>query len=260
MSIVLGMPTLIELGIIENQIQFAKSLDLNFIELNLDLPYFQTEELSSVKLKELSEKNNIFFTLHLPENLDFGCFQTEIRNGNLAYLQKIIIWAAEAEIKTIVMHLNNGIHFSLPEQKVQLYEEYSKEYLTNIVDSLTVISNMANAHNIIICIENTGNFKLKYIELALKTILKYDNIYLTRDVGHEIRSSGHDTPLLEKYQHKIKHLHLHMAICKTDHLPIIEQNEQISYSLEFAKIRNCSVVIEVKTKEDLKRSVEFLKC
>ena len=83
-----GMPTLIEFNSIEENIELAKALNLDFIELNLDLPYCN---LPGTELLDLSNKYNIEFTAHLSEKLDVAELDNDLRLAYLNKIEKIII-------------------------------------------------------------------------------------------------------------------------------------------------------------------------
>jgi sugar phosphate isomerase/epimerase len=62
MSIKFGMPTLIELSPIDDCVKLCKELNLDFIEINMNLPQYQIEELDVCHLKQIMHEENIFFT------------------------------------------------------------------------------------------------------------------------------------------------------------------------------------------------------
>jgi len=56
-NMIYGMPTLIEIKSLEDTISLCKELDLNFIELNMNLPQYQVEELEDTNhFIELAER------------------------------------------------------------------------------------------------------------------------------------------------------------------------------------------------------------
>ena len=55
-----GMPTLVEFGGIEENIDLCRRLGLDFIELNMNLPMFQPDALERLPVCE-----DIFYTIHL---------------------------------------------------------------------------------------------------------------------------------------------------------------------------------------------------
>ena len=65
-----GMPTLIELENLEENCALCHELGLDFVEINMNFPEFQSEFFAVEKYASLKEKYGIYFTIHLPENLD----------------------------------------------------------------------------------------------------------------------------------------------------------------------------------------------
>ena len=258
MNLILGIPSLLELGEVEQQCRFAVSLGLQFIELNLDLPQFQPDVLPVLKLKELAKHYELSFSLHLPENLDLALFQEESRSGNLQYLKNIFSWAAKSEIKVAVLHLPQGVHFSLPEGKVLLYDNFFERFQTNLLYSFESVSKAASAANVTICLENTGSWQQKCISRVLPELLKLPNIAVCYDLGHAMRG-GNAGLLWNTYQSSIRHLHLHQAENGRDHLPIDSLSDGLRQCLQLAEERNLPAVIEVKTAEALRESEIFLR-
>ena len=79
-----GMPQLIELNQIEENVQLCSQLGLDFIELNCNLPFCQPETMNVQYLNLLKSQYTIPFTLHLPETiLDLGHFNWHVREAHL---------------------------------------------------------------------------------------------------------------------------------------------------------------------------------
>ena len=82
-----GIPTLIENSSIEESINLCKELNFDFVELNMNLPQYQLENIDVEKLNRLKVENNIFYTIHLDENLNVNDFNSYVAN---AYLKTIL--------------------------------------------------------------------------------------------------------------------------------------------------------------------------
>jgi len=80
-----GMLTLIENENIENCTELCKELNLDFIELNMNLPDYQTDKMDISKLKSICENEGIFFTIHLDENINICDFNKININGILGF-------------------------------------------------------------------------------------------------------------------------------------------------------------------------------
>lgn len=55
-----GMPTLIEFDTLEQNAQLCSELGLDFIEINMNLPQYQTHNLDSQVLLDLQKRYDIF--------------------------------------------------------------------------------------------------------------------------------------------------------------------------------------------------------
>jgi sugar phosphate isomerase/epimerase len=92
----------------------------------------------------------------------------------------------------------------------------------------------------------------------LDQALKYPNIKLTWDTGHDAVSSFKDQKyLLENTEH-IAHMHLHDAKGNNDHQALFDGGLDIKGLLKFAQSTNIKVLIEVKTEEALIKSINRL--
>ena len=70
-----GMPTLIENRTLEDNALVCAELGLNFVELNMNFPEYQTEGLEQTeKLIQTAEKYGVYYTIHLDENLNVADF------------------------------------------------------------------------------------------------------------------------------------------------------------------------------------------
>lgn len=254
----IGMPALIEFNTIEENIELCKELDLNFIELNMNFPYNMINNTNPIYLRNLSLKNNIEFTMHMPDDADVASFYDDVGQGYLDLFIDTIEWAKEANINLLNMHISKGAYMTLPDRKIFINEKYSDKYVAKFLDSIKVISDVASKCNIAICIENIGNFGLNYVQKILDKALSFNNIFLTWDVGHDYMSNYSDKEILFKYKDKIKHMHLHDATQNKDHLILKEGNLNIEECIDFAFEQNLTMLVEVKSKEALIKSIQVI--
>ncbi|SFK83123.1 Xylose isomerase-like TIM barrel [Paenibacillus sp. 1_12] len=168
-------------------------------------------------------------------------------------------WTHLAGIKTLNMHLNTGIYFTLPHTRVWINEQYESNFLELLYESYVVLYHLAETYNVELCIENTGNFYIPYIRKALDQLSIFDNFYLTWDVGHDAKAGFEEKPVFNHFKNRIKHMHLHDYNGKLDQQALYSGIVPINNSLDFAREHDCSVVIEVKTSESLTESVARLK-
>ncbi|HOK27973.1 MAG TPA: hypothetical protein PLI21_03000, partial [Methanomassiliicoccaceae archaeon] len=124
MPFALGMPALIEIPALNDLIDLCQELELSFIELNMNMPENCPEELDPLEVRDASRSYGIEFTLHSPDELDLGSLHPTVREGHLEAMREVLGWSAQAGIKVLNMHLSPGIYFTLPDQKVWIYERY----------------------------------------------------------------------------------------------------------------------------------------
>lgn len=245
------MPILVEFHSLSENIDLCKKLNLDFIELNLDIPYCFIDRLDTNSLKN----NN--FTIHLSEKFDVGELNNSLRNFYLNEIEKIISFGIKYNIFKYNLHLDPGIHFSLPDKKIFIYEEYIDDYLRAYEDSCNILSKIANKYNATILFENVKveSYTLKVIDI----IAKYDNLFFTLDLGHNIRYGNLAKEKFMQYSDKIKHIHLHDFNGSKDHQELFTGLLNVKEELNFCKQHNLDVLIEVKRKEELINSVNKLR-
>jgi sugar phosphate isomerase/epimerase len=255
----LGMPVLIELKDINEQILLCKKLGLSFIELHMNLPEYTLENLDPKLIRKLIKREKINFTLHLPSELDLGSVNKTIRLGYLKLCKQSILWAKKAGVRLINLHLNKGPCLTLPGKRIFLHDKYQTRFVTTIYNSFKALTDMANKNGVKIYLENANNFHLPFIKKALEKISKLKGLYFTWDIGHDALSGFREKPILMKYKNKVKHIHLHDYDGVLDHKALYTGKAEINKILAFAKKQKATVLIEVKTIKALKQSVELLK-
>lgn len=245
------MPILVEFHSLSENIDLCKKLDLDFIELNLDIPYCFIDKIDTNLLK------NSNFTIHLSEKFDVGELNNSLRNFYLNEIEKIISFGIKYNIFKYNLHLDPGIHFSLPDKKIFIYEKYIDDYLRAYEDSCNILSKLANKYNATILFENVKveSYTLKVIDI----IAKYDNLFFTLDLGHNIRYGNLAKEKFMEYSNKIKHIHLHDFNGSKDHQELFTGLLNVKEELNFCKQHNLDVLIEVKRKEELINSVNKLR-
>ena len=256
MTIKFGMPTLIGKRSILGNVFLCKELGLDFIELNMNLPYCMPNSNTSYELLKIRKEYGIEFTLHFPEDIDFGCFYEEIRQANIRLFKNIATWGAEFGVKKINIHLNPGIYFTLPDEKIFVYEKNSELFMENLIDSLSQVVQIAKPLGILVCIEN---MQIKgFVEETFKKLASVPDVYFTWDVGHDAMWGYKIEKIYTKYPHKVKHMHLHDYNGKSDHQPLFTGEISLEERLKFAYENDLTVVIETKTQAALKQSLEAL--
>lgn len=249
----IGMPTLLELSSLEDNVILCNRLGLDFVEINMNLPKYQN--LSSDYLLDLQEKFSIFFTFHVPEDIDIAHLNDKIRKAYHEVIFDTIDLMKKIGSKKLNMHMSKGIHFTLPNNKVNLYEELSEEYLFNISTFRTKLDEALDGSEIRLLIENTGDFDRGYITSAVDILLESNFVELTWDIGHDYSSGKIDEHFIIERQKKLSHMHMHDAIGKSNHLELFTGEMDIDSYYDSAIKNKMDIVIETKTLCSLENSV-----
>lgn len=252
-----GMPTLIELNTVEDCAALCKELGLQFVELNMNLPQYQLNRIDVPYFKEIAEKYGIFYTIHLDENLDVSDFNPYIADGYRRTVMETVALAKELEIPVLNMHLSKGVYFTLPEQKVYLFDRYRSLYLNSIAAFKDLCQTVIDSSKIKICVENCDGFR-GFQKEALDILLESPVFGLTYDIGHDHGCGGVDAPYILARQDKLCHMHMHDAIGKKNHMALGTGEMDIAKFLTLAAEQNCRVVLETKTVRGLRESVQWL--
>lgn len=198
-----GMPTLIENQSLAENISLCKELGLKFIELNMNFPEYQINQLENwEKFYDLAEKSGIYYTIHLDENLNIADFNPLVREA-------CETWIGDADIK--------------------------------------------------IAVENTDGFR-EYEKRAIEYLLDSPYFVLTWDIGHSKAVKEIDTPFLLEHRDALKHFHIHdgKENPPKNHLALGDGEIDLVERLEMARQCNARCVLETKTIEALRTSVQWM--
>jgi sugar phosphate isomerase/epimerase len=254
-----GMPALIEISNIEDCVKLCKELGLSFIELNMNLPQFQVEAMNIQQLKSVCEIENIYFTIHLDENLNVCDFNNEVATAYIKTVVSTIAIAKQLKIPIINMHMSNGIYFTMPNEKIYLFIQYKDIYLKKLKEFRKICEEaIGGDSDIKICIENCSVYKEFAME-GIELLLESNVFALTFDIGHSHSVNGIDEKFINKHLDKLLHMHAHDAKGGKDHLPLGTGEINLNEKFSLAREHECRVVLEIKTIEGLKQSVEKLK-
>ena len=253
----LGMPTLIELPEVEDCAALCAELGLQFVELNMNMPQFQTGSLEESRLAKLSEKYGIYYTIHLDENLNVSDFNPLVAEAYLHTVQETIILAGKLHIPMLNMHLSQGVYFTLPHRRVYLFEEYLQQYLRSIRLFRDKCEKMVGTGDVRICVENSSGYTA-FQRQALAILLESPVFGLTFDIGHNHCIGGRDEALILEHRDRLCHFHFHDALPGKDHLPLGTGEIDLQKYLRLASQTDSRIVLETKTIDGLRRSARWI--
>ena len=266
-----GMPTLIENRTLEDNAALCSELGLKFIELNMNFPEYQTEQLEQTdELIRLAKQAGIYYTIHLDENLNIADFNRLVSEAYLKTVQRTIEVAAKllplrdrfgdpAQPLTLNMHMNHGIYITLPDRKVQMYERDFEVYMRSFEVFRSLCEEWIGGRDLMIAIENTDGFR-DYEKKAIEYLLESPVFGLTWDIGHSKATGEKDVPFITKHRDKLIHFHIHDGSEKPprNHLALGDGEIDLKERLKLAESRNGRCVLETKTIAALRQSVKWL--
>ena len=245
----LGMPQLYEYDTIEDNLILASQLNLDFIELNLNFGYCR-KEMEEGKLFDLLKKYNIEATLHFYDEADFGSYD-EVVNAYLILLEKYAKLGKDY-IKIINVHNNPGPIVTISGIKNYIYDKEYDVYIKNLIRNLKKAEEICNKYNIKMVIENTNN--PNYMIKTYKDLYN-NNFKFNYDIGHDNNDNDQLFNIIKTIPLQFDEFHIHDGNKKTCHLALSEGNIDIKYFKDLAIKNNSYVVLEVKQKTDLLKSV-----
>lgn len=252
-----GMPTLIELPRIEDCAALCRELGLQFIEFNMNLPQYQINTLDAGKLARTAKEYGIYYTVHLDENMNVADFNPYVVEGYFRTVRETVDLAKQLEIPVLNMHLSYGVHFTLPERKVYLFDRYREEYLRGIRAFRDLCTDAIGESGIRVCVENYSGYT-DFQQEALSELLQSPVFGLTLDVGHNHCQNYRDEPMIRAHENRLYHMHMHDVIGKKDHQALGDGEVDLGKYFSLACERNCTVLLETKTVAGLHRSVQWL--
>lgn len=281
-----GMPTLIELNSLKENVELCKKLNLDFIELNMNIPFctvlgydekndFEKSELENF-INELNFYQNefgIYFTIHIDENFNFADFNPYVKEAYYQTMKSVIENAKKISCPILNMHINHGIYFTLPTEKVFLFKKYNQNYMNDVLEFSSLCqneieNNVENENQILpkVVIENTDGWK-DFEKVAINKFLENSNFGLTLDIGHSESIGNIDEEFILENKNKLFHFHIHDGTLPDEktksygknHLTLGTGKINLEERLNLAKECNGRCVIETKTVDSLRKSVEWLK-
>ena len=267
-----GMPTLIENRSLEDNVALCSELGLQFIELNMNFPEYQTEYLEQTdRLMRLAEQAGIYYTVHLDENLNIADFNQLVSEAYLETVRRSIAatvkllplrdrFGDKTQPLILNMHMNHGIYITLPDRKVQMYERDFETYMQSFEAFRSRCEEWIDDSDVMIAVENTDGFR-EYEKKAIEHLLDSTRFGLTWDIGHSKAIGEKDVPFLMEHQNSLIHFHIHDGSEKPqrNHLALGDGEINLKERLNLSESRNARCVLETKTIAALKQSARWLR-
>ena len=253
-----GMPTLIENKSLEDCAELCQQLGLQFIELNMNLPQYQPDKTDIMRFKAVAEHYGIYYTIHLDENLNVADFNPYVAEAYRRTVRETINIAKSLDVPILNMHLPKGVYFTLPDKKVYLFDEYKEQYMESIGIFADECEKAVGDSDIVICVENCDGYTDYQLE-AVDLMLHSRVFGLTFDIGHNHGIGGADEVHIMRRLKYLRHMHMHDASGRKNHLALGTGELDLQQYLSLAKENDCRIVLETKTVDGLKQSVHWIK-
>jgi sugar phosphate isomerase/epimerase len=238
------MPTLLELETPDEHVELCVHLGLSFVEWNMDVPGFRPEQLPAERLRQWAKKE-IFFTLHLPEEVNLATPHHAVLRGYLEECKEVIRWAGEAGIRLVNLHLHPGVAMTLPDRKKWVHAKDEEGFARLFVSSVRQLLALGRESGVTVCFENIGNFHLPFVLKSLDCLYRsgMEGWGLTWDTGHDAKCGFREEPVFRRFAGRVAHLHLHDFDGKTDHLPLWSGQVPLEDRLAFVHCRELTAVV-----------------
>ena len=254
-----GAPTMVEMENLQQAAAVCRKLGLDFLELNINFPQYLLKKLDAAELRKLAAENGIFYTLHLDDEMSIADFNPYIASGYCQTVYDAIELAKSLGIRKLNMHLSRGAKYTLPDRVIYFFEAYEKEYLERIRSFREECEKRIGGADITICVENTGGF-LPYQRRAVEALLESPVFGLTFDIGHNYCSGNMDEEFILSHADRLQHFHIHDCLeGKKDHRTLGTGVLDVKRYLALAEDLSCTAVVETKTVESLKTSMDWIR-
>lgn len=252
-----GLPYLLETNSIQEAIDLAVRLGLDFVELNNNFPQCELGLLDPVYLNSEAKRQGIFYTLHLDDAINIADFNPLVREAYVQTVLEAIRIALETAMPVINIHLAKGNIVTLPDGKHYLNEAYREVYEGALRSFRNRCEAAIGDAKLLICVENTEAWA-DYEKRGIDILLESPVFGLTLDTGHDHATKNQDLAYIESRIDRLHHMHAHDGYDLVNHQAV--GSGEIPLALRFCMAREAkaTIVLETKTVEALEESVAWL--
>ena len=177
----LGMPTLMEFDTIKENIEVAKKLNLDFLELNINMSYCFPKPSCRMQLLEFKKDYNIDFTLHYYDTVDVSSQNLNYQEYLYKDIKELVI-NLDGIIDRLILHIEPGAFMTIHSEKRYVYK-YDKEYEQRTINTLRILRTILDEYNILLMLENVPIHP--FMENLYKE-LGENNFTFCWDIGHDV--------------------------------------------------------------------------
>lgn len=250
-----GMPVLMEFDTVEENVIVAKTLGLDFVELNINMLYCTPTESFRQELLDLKEKYSISFTMHYYDTLQISSDSRHYRNYVYTEVSEIGKYL-ENVVDKMVFHIEPGAYMTINSVKNYVFAK-DPNYVKRTINTMKTVQEILSTFHIDSVFENVPIHP--FMEELYKDV-SINKLPMCYDIGHDVIYNDYlFMSFKEKYKPTIKHMHMHNVYNKKDHQEITKGELLITKYIDYCNQNRIDCVVEVKDLENLKRSIDFLK-
>ena len=252
----LGMPTLMEFETVQENIEIAKSLELDFVELNINMLYCYPTPKFRYEMLRFKDQYKIDFTMHYYDTVDVSSPNRNYQDYLFKDMNELG-YSLNGIVNRLIMHIEPGAFMTIFSEKRYVYK-YDLDYVYRTIDNLKKTREILERYNIEMVLENVPIHT--FMEPLYKA-LGEENFNFCWDIGHDVIYNDFlFSKFREKYNLQVKHMHIHNVLDGgKDHQSLDVGILDIPAYIDFAQFHDCHVVIEVKDLSNFKSSIEYLK-
>lgn len=251
----IGMPTLMEFSSVKENLEVAKELGLDFLELNINMLYCTPDEDFRNQLIQYQDEYNIEFTMHYYDTVDVSSSSRHYRNYLYTAFSEIGKYL-EGICKKMVLHLEPGAYMTIHSEKHYVYAS-DITYIDRTLNTLKTIREVLEPFGIKVVIENVPIHP--FMEGLYQT-LGLHNFEFCYDIGHDIIYNDRlYNSFRKKYKLNVTHMHMHNVKGSKDHQALDTGDLDIDRYIEYALDNDIDIVVEVKDLDNLKKSISYIK-
>jgi hypothetical protein len=245
---------------IEKVFPFLDSNGLKTVEINLNVPTFLPEYYNLEEVKNLSriiDRKGYNVTFHGPEDITLLTPHKELMDGGLKRTDILMTYGKSLGGKRFTLHTGNSVYFTEIEGKRYMHKTYPTEYKGHLRYALEELIKISIKNDITLCIENEGSFDTEVIQPVLQEYLNSSDIKLTWDVGHSAYVE-YMRAFMENNLEHVANVHLHDHDGIKDHMILGTGYLDFSYYADLFKNLDVYYILEIRPKEGIIPSIEFL--
>ncbi|MBN2009075.1 sugar phosphate isomerase/epimerase [candidate division KSB1 bacterium] len=235
-----------------NALQVAAEIGYDAFEIDFVFPSADVDTVSPADIdlaKQIAKSVGLELCVHAPFiEMNIAAFCKGIRDESIRYVKRSIDFCAAIGAETLVVH-SGDYTYQLPTGSSRHNNEGMRRQWFLNIDALKQITDYADEHGIIVCLENLG---FKSVDQTIADLLEIreaigKSLKFTLDIGHaRLNVPGGVKEAIRLFGDNVRHIHFTDNNGKyDDHLPIGDGNFDYSGFVDYINAFPHIVTLEV---------------